>query len=61
MEKAMTITELYEFAREHGFEDAQIWFPSGTNVFSSTSDARLEVRARTYEDDETPKRIFLVG
>jgi len=57
----MTVTELYEFAKEHGFEDAQIWFPSGTNVFSSTSDARFEVRARMDEDDETPKRIYLLG
>ena len=59
--KLMTVTELYDFAREHGYEDAQIWFPSGTNVFSSTDDARLEVRARQGEDDETPKRIYLVG
>ncbi len=59
--RPMIVTELYEFAKEHGFEDAQIWSPSDTNVNTVAEDARLEVRARGDEDDETPKRIYLVG
>lgn len=63
MEKSnpITVTELYEFAREYGFEDAQICFSSGTNMITVFEDARLEVRARMCEDDETPKRIYLKG
>lgn len=61
MVEPMTVTELYEFAKEHGFEDAQICFPSGTNAITVVEDARLEIRAREYEDDETPKRIYLMG
>jgi len=57
----MTVTELYEFAKKYGFENARICFPSGTNVNTVVEDARLEFRARENEDDETPKRIYLMG
>ena len=57
----MTVTELYEFAKEHDFEDAQICFQSGTNAITIFEDARLEVQARMNEDDEKPKRIYLIG
>ena len=59
--KPLTVTELYDFAHEHGFEDAQIYFPSGTNAITIVEDAQLEVRARGDVDDETPKRIYLIG
>jgi hypothetical protein len=59
--KPMTVSELYDFAKEHGFEDAQICFPSGTNAITIFEDAKLEVQARMNEDDEAPKRIYLIG
>ena len=57
----MTLAELYDFAKKYGFEDARICFPSGTNVNTVVEDARLEIRARCDEDDESPKRIYLLG
>ena len=59
--KPLTVTELFVFAWEHGFENAQICFPSGTNVNTVVEDARLEFRARQDEDDEMSKRIYLIG
>lgn len=57
-EHLMTVQELYNFAKQHGFENAKIWIPIGTNCNSSVSSARLEI----CSDDDNPydKKVYLV-
>ena len=54
-EHIMTVQELYDFAKKHGFENAQIWFPCGTNVQSTASYAALTV----FSKDNTVQRVEL--
>ena len=47
-EHLMTIEELYEFVKKHGFENASMWVSTGTNARSSINSANL-----TVHSDET--------
>lgn len=53
----MTIEELYNFAKDHGFEQASIWIPTGTNVNSSVNSARIEISSN---DKDRDNRVYLV-
>lgn len=59
MEKhEMTVAELYNFAEKHGFEDAVIWIPTGSNTKASIAYAKLEIQS--CEEDRDKKRVYLV-
>lgn len=59
-EHLMTIEELYEFAKKHGFENASIWVSSGTNVWSSINSANLTVHSNESLQDRVNRRVYLV-
>ena len=51
----MTVKELYEFAKKHGFEDASLWVSSGLNAYSSIDSAKIEISSDKVE----MKRVYL--
>lgn len=57
-EHLMTVQELYDFAKRHGFENASIWMPTGTNCHSSVAYAKLEIRSE--DEDKDKKKVYLV-
>lgn len=59
-EHLMTVEELYNFAKDHGFEQASIWIPTGTNVHSSVNSARIEISSDEKERDRLNHRVYLV-
>ena len=52
-EQLMTIEELYEFAKKHGFENASMWVSTGTNVWSSINSANLGDLHSVYDYQQT--------
>ena len=59
-EQLMTIEELYEFAKKHGFENASIWVSTGTNTWSSINSANLTVHSNETMQDKVKRRVYLV-
>ena len=59
-ENLMTIEELYEFAKKHGFENASMWVSTGTNVWSSINSANLTVHSNESLHDRINRRVYLV-
>ena len=59
-EQLMTIKELYEFAKIHGFENASIWVSTGPNVWSSINSAKLTARSDETPQDKAKRRVYLV-
>ena len=57
-EHLMTVKELYDFAKKHGFENATIWIPTGANCHSSVAYAKIDIRS--HEDENEKKQIYLV-
>jgi hypothetical protein len=53
----MTVKELYEFAKKHGFEDSIIMTPTGQNSYSSVYAARLTIISGG-EDEK--KQVYLI-
>jgi hypothetical protein len=54
-EHLMTVQELYDFAKKHGFEDATIWIPIDSNNHSSVEGARLTIQS----NGNTNKGVYL--
>ena len=59
-EQLMTIEELYEFAKKHGFENASMWISTGTNTWSSINSANLTVHSNETLQDKVKRRVYLV-
>ena len=59
-EHLMTVEELYNFAKDHGFEQASIWIPTGTNAYSSVSSANIEISSDEKEQDKLNRCVYLV-
>lgn len=59
-EQLMTIEELYEFAKKHGFENASMWISTGTNAWSSINSANLTVHSNETLQDKVKRRVYLV-
>lgn len=57
-EHLMTVQELYDFAKKHGFENATIWMPTDANCYSSV--AYTEIDILSNEDENEKKRVYLV-
>lgn len=56
-EYIMTVKELYDFAKKHGFENATMWVGTGPNVYSSIDSANLNISSKDKDDK---KQIFLI-
>ena len=59
-EHLMTIEELYEFAKKHGFENASMWVSTGTNLWSSINSANLTVHSDETLLDKVKRLVYLV-